>query len=108
MKLQQFIGPFTENSVLFNKKNVNYLQLGIENPHSIPISELDDFSENNWPIIVSINSQSPNTITDKDFIITTKDILELKPNGLQSITVKIKKGQNNPYLIINAAYEDAT
>lgn len=108
MKLEQFIGPFTTNQIVFNKSNVSYLQLGIEHPHSIPISELDDFTEQDWPIVIAINSSTPNLITQKDFIITTKDILELKPNGLSTITVRIKENINNPYLIINAAYEDAT
>ena len=109
MKLEQYIGPFTANQVIFNKSNVNYLQLGIEHPYSIPISELEDIeNENDWPIIVAINSSTPGIITQKDFIISDKDILELKPNGLSNITVIIKENINNPYLIINAAYEDAT
>ena len=44
MRLQQKIGPFTNNEVLFNIKNVRYLQLGIEHPHSIPLSELEDLN----------------------------------------------------------------
>lgn len=108
MRLEQYIGPFTSNQVIFNKSNVNYLQLGIENPHSIPISELEDFTESNWPIIITVNSEDPNKITQRDFLITEKDILELKLGILNTVTIKIKKGQNNPYLIINAAYEDAT
>lgn len=106
MKLEQYIGPFITNQVIFNKSNVNYLQLGIEHPHSIPLSELED---NYWPIIIGIKSSSSDEEDDEqDFIITTKDILELKPSGVKTITVTIKNNIKNPYLIINAAYEDAT
>lgn len=109
MRLEQYIGPFTTNQVIFNKSNVSYLQLGIEHPHSIPLSELENIeNENSWPIVVAINSSTSNTITQRDFVITTKDILELKPSGLATITITIKDKINNPYLIINAAYEDAT
>ena len=109
MRLEQYVGPFTTNQVVFNKSNVSYLQLGIERPHSIPISELDDINnDSDWPIVVAINSSTPEITTTKDFVITTKDILELKPNGLTTITVTIKDNIDNPYLIINAAYEDAT
>lgn len=105
MKLEQYIGPFTTNQVIFNKSNVSYLQLGIEHPHSIPLSELED---NYWPIAISINSESTGENNNQDFVITTKDILELKPSGISTITITIKDKINNPYLIINAAYEDAT
>lgn len=112
MRLEQYIGPFTSNQVIFNKDNVDYLQLGIEHPHSIPISELDDFTENEWPIIISINSLDSNRITSKDFIITEKDILELKiHNEIEenfNIKIIIKDKIDNPYLIFNTAYEDAT
>jgi len=95
MRLEQYVGPFSTNQVIFNKSNVKYLQLGIEHPHSIPLSEFD------WPIVLSIDNST-------DFVLTTKDILEFKPMNRETITVTIKKGQDNPYLIINAAYEDAT
>ena len=99
MKLEQYIGPFTANQVIFNKSNVKYLQLGIEHPHSIPLSE---FENDDWPIIFSIDNYT-------DFVLTTKDILEFKPMGSQqALIITIKEGQDNPYLIINAAYEDAT
>jgi hypothetical protein len=108
MKLDQRYGPFTKNeTIIFNKKNVNYFQLGIEYPHSIPISELDNLSDDNWQIIIHISQDPNDNSPEKDYVITTKDILELKPNGVRQMAVKIKKGYNNPYLIINAAYEDA-
>lgn len=109
MKLEQYIGPFKSGQVTFNKSNISYLQLGIEHPHSIPISELETLeTDNDWPIVVTINSATPELITQHDFVISTKDILEFKPNGLSTITVLIKEKTDNPYLIINAAYEDAT
>lgn len=94
MKMQQFVGPFQESTKVLNAENVTYLQIGVEHPYSIPILELDD---NNWPIIVSINSQ--------DFVITDKDILELKLDH-ESITITIYENLN-PYVIINIAYENA-
>ena len=108
MRLEQYIGPFTSNQIIFNKKNVHYLQLGIEHPHSIPISELDNFTENSWPIILAIDSENPNIITHKDYMLTIKDILELRFNQAKNISIIIKDKIDNPYLIINAAYEDAT
>lgn len=94
MKMQQFVGPFQESTKVLNAENVTYLQIGVEYPYSIPILELDD---NNWPIVVSINSQ--------DFVITDKDILELELNH-ESITVTVYENLN-PYVIINIAYENA-
>lgn len=44
MKFEQYIGPFTSDTIILNKRNVTYLQIGIEHPQSIPISEI---SENN-------------------------------------------------------------
>jgi hypothetical protein len=41
MILQQKIGPFTNNEVIFDLENVTYLQLGVERPHSVPLSEIE-------------------------------------------------------------------
>lgn len=98
MKMQQFIGPFQNNDLELHAENVTYLQIGIEYPYSIPLLELEE--ENNniiWPLIVTINSQ--------DFIITDKNILELKLNH-ESINIRIHKNLS-PYIIINVAYENA-
>ena len=94
MKMQQFVVPFQESTKVLNAEHVTYLQIGVEYPYSIPILELDD---NNWPIVVSINSQN--------FVITDKDILELELNH-ESITVTVYENLN-PYVIINIAYENA-
>lgn len=110
MKLQQFIGPFTKNQILFNIKNVSYMQLGIEHPHSIPLSELPSVEDSE--VIIGIYTIEDNNIipaiSQKDFILSEKDILEFKLNGRKNIMVIIRQNINNPYLIINAAYEDAT
>lgn len=107
MRLQQFVGPFTENQILLNKSNITYLQLGIEHPHSIPLSELENVDDSE--VIIGVyQTDDISNITQQDFIMFDKDILEFKLNGWQKINVIIRKENNNPYLIINAAYEDAT
>lgn len=108
MRLQQFIGPFTNNQVLFNINNVSYMQLGIEHPHSIPLSELESLEDNQVIVGIYTSEEDSNAITQKDFIIFEKDILEFRLNGRKTIKVVIRQNINNPYLIINAAYEDAT
>lgn len=106
MKFDQFIGPFTSN-VTFNKNNVTYLQIGVERPHSAPISEL--LEENNkvqWPIVIGINRNSKeHDFTEKDYVIFNNDILEFELNH-ETVDVTIYEN-NNPYLIINVAYQDA-
>lgn len=107
MKFEQYIGPFTSDTIILNKRNVTYLQIGIEHPQSIPISEIP---ENNdvidWPIIIGINRSSNNSnFTEKDYIITDKDILEFELNH-ETVNITIYENEN-PYLIINVAYEDA-
>ena len=104
MKLDQFIGPFTSNLVL-NRSDVTYLQIGVEHPHSTPISEIneDEYGNIEWPIIVSINKG--NQQTERDFIITEKDLLEFELNH-EPVNIIIHKNLD-PYIIINVAYEDA-
>ena len=103
MKIDQFIGPFTSNLV-FNRRNVTYLQIGIEHPHSIPLTEIEEDNGNiQWPIIVGINKGQNQS--QHDFVITEKDILELELKH-ELVTVTIYEN-DNPYLIVNVAYEDA-
>lgn len=100
MILKQEIGPFKSNEMLFNLEKVTYLQLGIERPHSIPLSEID-LSNNEWPIKIIINNDD-----NKNFILSEKDVLELHFNAQN---IKIYTNEiNNPYFIINAAYEIAS
>lgn len=113
MRLEQYIGPFKTNQVLFNKKNISYLQLGIEHPHSVPLSELENLEDDNPHILIGIytvdiiSNQIP-AISQKDFILSEKDVLEFKLNEYNNIAIVIREDKDNPYLIINAAYEDAT
>lgn len=100
MKLQQFIGPFTEN-INFNLSNVTYLKIGVEYPDSTPIIYLNDLIDNG--LTIGINKESNQS--HHDYIITTKDILELKMKK-QNINVIFYK-KNNPYVIVNALYEDS-
>lgn len=107
MKFEQYIGPFTSNTLIFNKRNVTYLQIGIEHPHSIPISEIPENNNNiEWPIIIGINRNSNSSnFMEKDYVITDYDALEFELNH-ETVNVVIYEN-NNPYLIINVAYEDA-
>ncbi len=116
MILQQKIGPFTNNEVIFDLENVTYLQLGVERPHSVPLSEIeldenDDgaFNNSSWPIKIGIKKHKDETISSmyhRYFIFSEKDILEMRMNS-ESISVIVEE-IDNPYLIINAAYEIAS
>lgn len=91
MKAKQFIGPFsTGQSIDLGLSNVTYLQIGIEHPHSIPISEQEP------EVILSINN-----IT---YSITDKDILEFEYLNLSNLSIVIEEA-DNPYFIIDIAYE---
>lgn len=96
MKLEQYIGPFSKsNQIIFNKSNVKYLQLGIEYPYSIPLSETD-FDQPS--ALIRINS--------KEFILTLHDILEFKNLNLTNVIIEVENKINDSYLIINIAYEE--
>lgn len=105
MKFQQVVGPLT-SKIIFNKSHVNYLQIGIEYPHSIPLCCYTD--DLDWPLIFSIKDDGTNSLRDNwhNFVMTEKDIFEAHCNdaSLQIIVEDIV----NPYFIINIAYEDAT
>lgn len=91
MKAKQFIGPFsTGQSIDLGLSSVTYLQIGIEHPHSIPISEQEP------EVILSINNVT--------YSITDKDILEFENLNLSNLSIVIEEA-NNPYFIINIAYE---
>lgn len=103
MKIDQFVGPFTSNLVL-NRRNVTYLQIGIEHPHSIPLTEIEeDDGHIQWPLVVGINKGQDQP--QHDFVITEEDTLELELKH-ELVTVTIYENKN-PYLIVNVAYEDA-
>ena len=111
MKFQQIVGPFTSKStskkIVFNKSHVNYLQVGIEYPHSIPLCCYTDEIE--WPLIFNIkDSENASEVSNNwhSFVMMEKDIFEQRLNdaAVQIILNDI----TNPYFIINIAYEDAT
>ena len=91
MKAKQFIGPFsTGQSIDLGLSGVTYVQIGIEHPHSIPISESAP------TVILSINNT--------DYCITEKDILEFEQLDLDQLSIIVQEA-NNPYFIIDIAYE---
>ena len=92
MKSLQIMYPNISNVIL---DNVLYVQIGIERPHSIPLSELIDFAA-----IVMING--------KRYSITDRDILEFGNFELTKSKLDLRiLDINNPYLIIDLAYETA-
>jgi len=91
-------GPFN-GSLTFAPETpiaLNYLQIGIEHPQTIPISE---FEEDSYPFIFSINN-------GERYLITERDVLEFSDLSLSTFTIVFLKPEN-PYLIVNVAYEEA-
>ena len=128
MKFVQRIGPFSDEQIVFEEKGVNYLQLGIEHPHSIPIpwltedqveEQLGNLEVNEgtydsigkthcWPYVLFIglkNEQDEQGDKQKEICLTDKDILELNFNR-QSVQIIVHE-TNNPYIILNISYEIA-
>ena len=120
MKLIQKVGPFSEGEIIFAEKGVNYLQLGVEYPQSIPIpwltndqieKQLGDLTfENSWPYTLFIGAEDEEEDKDhenkqKDIVITDRDILEFNFNR-QSVRL-VAHELDNPYFIINISYEIA-
>lgn len=100
-------GPFESNTTVFEPSGpikLRYLQIGIEYPHSIPISEYEVDANNKvtYPGIFNINDSS------EYYVLTEKDVLEFSNLTLEKITVYFssKKIYSNPYLTINVSYEE--
>ena len=92
MKSLQIMYP-TTTSVLLD--NVTYVQIGVERPHSNPLSEMIDFAA-----IISING--------KRYSVTDRDILEFGQIDMSKFQLDLKiLDVNNPYLIVDLAYEVA-
>jgi len=101
MKFVQKVGPFTSNEIIFNEEGVTYLQIGIEYPQSIPISEYALDEEFNDQTKIKIQY----TVGQfwREFLITEKDMFEV---SLVASKVNVVVLQNkNPYIIINVAYD---
>ena len=100
MIFTQYRGPFNKSLILSDISSsgspvkLKYLQIGIEYPHSIPISE---FEENDYSYIISIN--------DSRYLITERDVLEF--SNLSVTSFKIDFLKNSRYLIVNVTYEEA-
>lgn len=92
MKSLQLIYP-SNNMIL---SNVTYLQIGIHRPYNIPIAEISEYTD--FKSIVKINNNI--------YTITDKDILEFGDIYFTSLSIEILD-VNNPFLIIDLAYETA-
>ena len=97
MKTVQLVYPRNSNISL---RNVIYCQIGIEHPHSIPISEI--FNDN-FQAILRIGESANNS---KIYTITDKEILEFGNIYFNSLYINILD-ISNPYLIIDIAYKEA-
>lgn len=97
MKFFQYIGPFISNQTI-TIQDATFLQIGVEKPQSAPISEISD-----WPPSFTIGINKGNQQNERDFLITDRDVLEFELNH-ESVNLIIYEYQD-PYLIINVAYE---
>ena len=91
MKVKQLLYPTSTGQITL--RNVTYLQIGVERPHSAPISEIEDFN-----VVLSING-----IT---YTVTDKEILEFGDVYFTTLSINILDA-NNPYLIVDLGYRTA-
>ena len=124
MIFKQFRGPFTKDdnnqytiklpSQSDQGIKLSYLQVGIEHPHSIPISEFEEEEKLpdgsiqkkiTYPCIISINDFQPQSPIQQ-YVLTERDVLEFTDISMGSLEIEIL--QDNPYLIVNVAYEEVT
>lgn len=101
MKTQQIIYP-KDTSIILN--DVAYLQIGVERPYSIPISETIIKQNGQWSEIYEFNLVL--SINGKDYSVSDRDILEFGDVYFNPLRISIKE-TNDPYLIIDLAYETA-
>ena len=78
-------------------KNVTYLQIGVQSPYNIPITELEQDDPFQLPVIIN----------DKHFTITDRDILEFSDFHFQGDSIKIAFGKTNKFVIVDLIYETA-
>jgi hypothetical protein len=97
MKALQFTYPFETNPIVVNLAGAKYMQIGIECPHSIPLSEIP-INGSNVGYSLSVN------INGKDYNVTDKDILEFSDLDRSEVRVLINE-PDNPYIIVDIAYE---
>lgn len=100
-------GPFNEalNFAPTTPVKLRYLQIGIEHPHSIPLSEIEDDSSfpffsgetRSYPFVCRINGDS--------YLITERDVLEFSNLTLASFSITFVD-PSDPYLIVNVSYEE--
>lgn len=91
MKSKQFKGPFSvDESIDLGLSGVKYVQIGIEYPHSIPISEATPST------VLSINNIN--------YYITEKDTLEFEQLNLDELSIIVREA-NDPYIIIDVVYK---
>lgn len=91
MEMKQFAGPFNGGPLNLGIGSRKIVQIGIERPHMIPISE-----EGTQKIILNINGLS--------YTLGDRDVLEFENLYSNNITI-VPQETNNPYLIINVSYE---
>ena len=97
MKSLQLVYP--SKKTLLN--GVAYLQIGVQRPHNIPITEISAYSS--FKTIIRINNETY-TITDKE-ILEFGDVYFRKSSS-ENFEIEILD-VNNPYLIVDLIYEIA-
>ena len=94
MKSLQWTYPFFQ--ILL--ENVTYLQIGIQRPYSIPITEISE--EESEKIPIRVNGQN--------FTITDMDILEFSDIHFRNLNIQIDRNDRClKYIIVDLAYETA-
>lgn len=85
---------------------INFLQIGIEHPHSIPLFAIEDtdINNNNLDNLSLTITTSKNNGRNYKYHITEQDLVEFYDLYNTNIILTLLE-PNNPYIIINIAYD---
>lgn len=94
MKSLQLTYPFFQTLL----ENVTYLQIGIQRPYNIPVTEI--LEEESFQIPIRINGQN--------FTIVDMDVLEFSDIHFRNLNIQIDRNDKRlKYIIVDLAYETA-
>ena len=99
MKTVQLIYP---SNTMVNLSHVAYVQIGIQRPHNIPITEIIEWGKAQVPEVYKEISTCIR-INGELYTITDRDILEFGDVYFRTLNVELL--ETNPYLIVDLAYE---
>jgi len=108
IRFDQKVGPFSSNEVIFNEPWITYLQLGIEKVQCPSLQQYDNNLDTYSQFLIQYQENNGNKRVPfwREFIITTQDIFELKLIAEQ-VKILLLNKIDDPYTIINVAYETA-